>query len=210
MTTLRDKTVQGAIDFIKTNNLKVKTNLVMYQIGSNDIETKSADDVIEYIEQLTKFTKEHVSEAKIAFAELLPRFYRDRDQAAVYEEKRQLFNNLLKDHCNDLDLKYIKHCHFYCSDFYDGVHLNEIGIRMYVKHIKIALNPILGVTVQNEEQKSTDDQSRYMYEGENKNKNRYVDVGRYRNNTGYKNGQNRNCSQNRSTGEQRYKKMGTI
>ena len=31
------------------------------------------------------------------------------------------------------------------DDFYDGIHLNEYGIKLYVKCVKKVLNPHLGV-----------------------------------------------------------------
>jgi hypothetical protein len=30
------------------------------------------------------------------------------------------------------------------DDFYDGIHLNEYGIKLYVKCVKKVLNPLLG------------------------------------------------------------------
>jgi hypothetical protein len=31
------------------------------------------------------------------------------------------------------------------DDFYDGIHLNEYGIKLYVKRVTKVLNPLLGV-----------------------------------------------------------------
>ena len=143
VTTLQDKTVSGAIQFLKSG--KVKADTVLYQIGSNDLEENSPDDVMKEVEELVNTTKEILPNANISFVEILPRFYDNITKLTQFDQKRMLYNNLLKDYCVDLDAKYVKFNNMIADCFYDGIHFNEKGVRIYVKYIKEVLNPILGV-----------------------------------------------------------------
>ncbi|CAG2231196.1 unnamed protein product [Mytilus edulis] len=63
--TLHDKTVFGAIQYIKSFRDKAKH--IMFQIGSNDIEQKTPDEVIEEIEELVRVTQRYNPDATITF-----------------------------------------------------------------------------------------------------------------------------------------------
>lgn len=55
ITTLRDKTVQGAKEFLETGKINAKN--ILFQVGSNDLEAKQPTNVVEEIEQLIVDTK---------------------------------------------------------------------------------------------------------------------------------------------------------
>ena len=50
VTTLRDKTIFGATEFLKLGH--IITNVMAYQVGSNDLEEKSPEEDIREIESL--------------------------------------------------------------------------------------------------------------------------------------------------------------
>ena len=145
-TTLWDKTVAGAINFLKTG--KIKSTTILFQIGSNDLDHMSEDEVMKEIEQMVKVTREMYPESNVVFTEILPRFYRDMNMLTQYNQKRRLFNNLLKDYCNDLVLAIVNFGDYFDIDsFYDGIHLNQKGINVYVCQVKRDLNPIMGMDI---------------------------------------------------------------
>ncbi|CAG2242536.1 unnamed protein product [Mytilus edulis] len=50
ITTLRDKTIKGAIEFLETG--KLKADNIAYQVGSNDLDEKSAEEVVNDMKKL--------------------------------------------------------------------------------------------------------------------------------------------------------------
>ena len=143
ITTLHDKTLYGAIHYIKTG--KVKANNVMFQIGSNDLEHKDPDDVLIELEQLVKTTKEALPEVNVLIGEILPRFYQDRSLSSEYEQKRMSYNCLVKEFCNEIGAHFVTYDNLKFIDFVDGIHLNEVGVRIFVSNMKRVFNPLLGV-----------------------------------------------------------------
>ena len=141
--TLNDKTVEGAIQFVKSGKVKAKN--IFLQIGSNDLEHKSPDNVMQQVEELCATIKSSLPTAQIVLGELLPRYYRDRFQTESYNEKRHMYNTVLKDFCNDTGFVFVEFGSMRMSDFYDGIHLTEQGVKFYVKCLKDKVNVLLGV-----------------------------------------------------------------
>lgn len=55
-----------------------------------------------------------------------------------------MYNILLKDYCKEKGINVIRYnMHF--SNMYDGIHLNESGIKHFVRCMKQVMNPILGI-----------------------------------------------------------------
>ncbi|CAC5420357.1 unnamed protein product [Mytilus coruscus] len=106
ITTLHDKTVFGAIQYIKSFRDKAKH--IMFQIGSNDIEQKTPDEVIQEIEELVRVTRRYNPDATITFGEILPRFLSGRYYAKFFNEHRLIFNVQLYELCKDLDLHFVR------------------------------------------------------------------------------------------------------
>jgi hypothetical protein len=108
----------------------------------------SEDEVMKEIEQMVKVTRELYPESDVVFTEILPRFYRDMNMLSQYNQKRRLVNNLLKDYCNDLELAIVNFGDYFDIDsFYDGIHLNQKRINVYVSQVKRVLNPIMGMDI---------------------------------------------------------------
>ncbi|XP_071178016.1 uncharacterized protein MCAP_0864-like [Mytilus edulis] len=144
ITTLRDKTVEGATKFVKLGTVHAKN--VLLQIGSNDLEQKTPDDVLQEVELLVRELKSTLPEYTVVIGELLPRYYLvDRTKADAYNEKFGLYNILLRDYCVDTGLHYVQFENMIHSDFYDGIHPNFKGVKLYVRCIKEILNPLLSV-----------------------------------------------------------------
>lgn len=61
---------------------------VLYQIGSNNLDSKEPDDVLQEVENLDEITKQILPNGNIILAEILPRFYRDWNLSDKYEEKK--------------------------------------------------------------------------------------------------------------------------
>ncbi|CAG2231450.1 unnamed protein product [Mytilus edulis] len=141
--TLHDKTVFGAIQYIKSFRDKAKH--IMFQIGSNDIEQKNPDEVIEEIEELVRVTQRYNPDATITFGEILPRVLSDRYYAKFFNEHRLIFNVQLYELCKDLDLHFVRYDFIQPDYFVDGIHIKGHGIPIMVMSIKRVLNTLLNV-----------------------------------------------------------------
>ncbi|VDH92208.1 Hypothetical predicted protein [Mytilus galloprovincialis] len=113
---------------------------------SNDLEQKTPDDVLQEVELLVRELKSTLPESTVVIGELLPRYYLgDRNKADAYNEKIGLYNILLRDYCVDTGLHYVQFENMIHSDFYDGIHPNFKGVKLYVRCVKEILNPLLSV-----------------------------------------------------------------
>ncbi|CAG2213396.1 unnamed protein product [Mytilus edulis] len=118
----------------------------MFQIGSNDIEQKTPDEVIEEIEEeLVRVTQRYNPDATITFGEILPRFLSDRYYAKFFNEHRLIFNVQLYELCKDLDLHFVRYDFIQPDYFVDGIHIKGHGIPIMVMSIKRVLNTLLNV-----------------------------------------------------------------
>ncbi|CAG2234409.1 unnamed protein product [Mytilus edulis] len=144
ITTLHDKTIRGASEFLLTG--KLKANNIAFQVGSNDLEDSTPEDVAKNMERLILNTQRLVPGSNIIINAILPRFYRNAHSSKTYESKRTKCNNMLSDLCNEYSLKFVKHENFVQFHFTDGIHLNHNdGIPLYVRNLKHVVNPLLGV-----------------------------------------------------------------
>jgi lysophospholipase L1-like esterase len=112
-------------------------------VGYNDLESKTPDEVIQELEDLISELKRELPSSKLIVAELLPRFY--KKTSSEFDEKILLYSSLLKNCCFDINAEYVNCEQMSSDDLYDGIHLNEYGIKLYVKCVKKVLNPHLGV-----------------------------------------------------------------
>ena len=88
MTTLLDKTVNGATNYILTG--KVKAKIILFQIGSNDLNKKNLNEVLHEIEDLVNTCQSQMSGAKIIVNEILPRFQQNENWRYIYEREVNL------------------------------------------------------------------------------------------------------------------------
>lgn len=79
ITTLRDKTIQGATDFIKSR--KINSDIIMLQIGSNDLDDQELQvgEIFETYEDLVDIPRREYPSAKLILGELLPRFFQNKE-----------------------------------------------------------------------------------------------------------------------------------
>jgi hypothetical protein len=63
-------------------------------VGSNDLESKTADEVIQELEDLISELKREIPNLKLIIAEILPRFY--KKTPSEFDEKILLYSSLLK------------------------------------------------------------------------------------------------------------------
>ena len=96
---------------------------------------------MEEYENMVEIIKKEYSNAKLVIGEILPRYYHERLKTAELEQKRCQFNLLLK----DKNLKLVQYDHVRTTDFYDGIHLNQEGIKNFVKNLKEVINPLVDV-----------------------------------------------------------------
>jgi hypothetical protein len=96
---------------------------------------------MEEYENMVEIIKKEYSNAKLVIGEILPRYYHERLKTAELEQKRCQFNLLLK----DKNLKLVQYDHVRTTDFYDGIHLNQEGINIFVKNLKEVINPLVDV-----------------------------------------------------------------
>jgi lysophospholipase L1-like esterase len=143
ITTLRDKKIQGAVECIKSK--KINSEIRVLQIGSNDLESAEVDDVMEEYENMVEIIKKEYSNQQLVIGEILPRYYHERLKTAEFEQKRCQFNLLLKDLCEYRNLEFVQYDHARTTDFYDGIHLNQEGIKNFVKNLKEVINPLVDV-----------------------------------------------------------------
>lgn len=172
VTTLWDKTVKGATELLQSRKLKVNPKILLLQVGSNDLENHTQEEVVRDIEELIKAAKNVMPNAKILISELLPRYYGDIHMVTQFEQKRVSYNALLSELCNiTTGVEIVKFNIFKVDNFYDGIHLNPKGIGRYVNNIKHVLNPLLGINIINHRQRQepgvnvheTQRKNTYMY-----------------------------------------------
>ena len=58
----------------------------------------------------------------------------------------------------------MKFDNIYGNHFYDGIHLNETGVKMYVRKVKVVTNTILGVNVQQNQNYTHTNNTGYKHE----------------------------------------------
>ena len=92
VTTLQDKTITGARNYIKSG--KVQSDKILLQVGSNDLESKTPEEVIQELEDLISELKRELPNSKLIIAELLPRFY--KKTSSEFDEQILLYSSLLK------------------------------------------------------------------------------------------------------------------
>jgi hypothetical protein len=63
-------------------------------VGSNDLESKTPDEVIQELEDLISELKSELPNLKLIIAEILPRFY--KKTPSEFDEKILLYSSLLK------------------------------------------------------------------------------------------------------------------
>ncbi|CAG2226232.1 unnamed protein product [Mytilus edulis] len=148
ITTLYDKTIYGATQFLKSGKVKAKN--VMFQIGSNDLDTKEAEEVLLEIEKLVDETKKILPKSTIVIGELLPRYYKDHRLSLKYENKRAVYNSIVKEFCNEKSIEFVTYANLKFIDFYDGVHASETGVKIIVSNMKKVFNTLLGITIEGE------------------------------------------------------------
>ena len=148
VTTLKDKTVNGAKNYIGTGKVQAK-NLLL-QIGSNDLNKKSPNEVLHEIEDLFNKCQSCIPGADIVIGEILPRFQNSLDWRHTYEAKRREINAGLKQisiqyNCSVTRSPYIKE-----EDVVDGIHLSvESGVPKLISAYKQVTNKLLGMKEHN-------------------------------------------------------------
>ena len=144
VTTLKDKRIFGATEFLKLG--KISTNVIAYQVGSNDLEEKSPEEVIREMEYLILSTQKTLPKSQIVINELLPRFYDNLHNRQVYETKRLKFKSMLHKLSNNYSIRLVTHQNISHIHYLDGIHLNtDSGTAQYVTNIKEIVNTILDV-----------------------------------------------------------------
>lgn len=148
VTVLRDKTVRGANEFLETGKLN-GAKVICYQVGSNDLENKDADEVCREIQQLALKTKSGIPGCEVVLSEILPRYYNNNYESRAFESKRLVANEMLENFCEDAEIKMIKHQNITQIHLIDGIHLRrKSGTGQYVRNLKSVINPIIGVKSQ--------------------------------------------------------------
>ena len=144
VTTLKEKTINGAQSFIRKGI--VKSKVVLLQIGSNDLNRKHPDDVLKEYKNLLDVCKEHIPNAQIVISEVLPRFQRDLNWRDIYENKRKNFNREIEKLAAERKCSFSKSPYIQEYDVIDGIHPSvESGIPKLVAAYKRVTNPLLGI-----------------------------------------------------------------
>lgn len=145
ITTLHDKTIQGASTFIKSG--KVKADVILYQVGSNELDSgMSPEQTIHSLCELIDDTRQVLGQdVDIIVSEVLPRWYSNKQDTRYFQNKCADYNNRLHSMSEELDIMTVKHNNIGVRNLYDGVHPNESGIRRVVSNYKYVLNEVLGV-----------------------------------------------------------------
>ena len=141
---LENKTIPGAMDYIKS--CKLNPRCVLIQIGSNDLlttQTKDCTHEKERMEELISLTTTRFNQATICISELLPRSLGNERPTDEYNRRIKLYNQWLQ----GLKLvKVISQQGFSAGDstFYgrDGIHLTQKGTAQLVRNYKHVLNEV--------------------------------------------------------------------
>ena len=146
--TLRDKTITGAIDYIR--NCKLVPKCILFQIGSNDLGLLTANNSEcvhekESMEELISIAGSKFPNATICVSELLPRSLGNDAPTNTYNQRVRNFNSWL--HYQKL-AKVVPQPHFSVGDrrvyTEDGIHLTPNGTAQLVRNYKFVLNELLG------------------------------------------------------------------
>lgn len=97
------------------------------QVRSNDLNDKSAEEVVSDMKQLVLTTQKIVSGKNIIMTELLPRYYMNQNHTADYEVKRTICNALMSKLCAEFNLKCVCHRNLTQVHISDGIHLDEFA-----------------------------------------------------------------------------------
>ncbi|CAC5395340.1 unnamed protein product [Mytilus coruscus] len=166
--------------FLETG--KLKADNIAYQVGSNDLDEKSAEEVVSDMKKLVLTTQRLVPGSNIIINELLPRYYNNYKHTEDYEVKRLDCNALLAKLCTEFNLKFVCHRNLTQIHFSDGIHLDVYaGIGIYVrnlKHYHVPLSVILKCNICHTERKSHKNftQIGVKYRWENTSRDKKIEV----------------------------------
>ncbi|CAG2205614.1 unnamed protein product [Mytilus edulis] len=137
---------------------KEKTELPEHKIerieNINRLNSSKSKEPLRNIDVLIIGTSVIFMELLKVTKESMPRFYQNRTETRKFDEKRLDFNKILENHTEEYGFTIIRQKNLTRNDFMDGIHLSlEKGVPTYVRNLKEILNPILGISSGNNQQR---------------------------------------------------------
>lgn len=141
------KNISGALEYFRKCQKNPK--VIVLHVAANSLTNASAEDCVTRMHDLLKFCMDKFPNAKIIHSEIFPRLLRTEAGTKKYYYEMVRYNKLMREIIKDNSFM-IRHK--YLNDPWthhfqnDGLHLSEIGIKTFVKSMKIVVNPHLGLT----------------------------------------------------------------
>ena len=142
--TLKEKTIKGATEFISTNKLRPK--VAVFHVAGNSLAKTTTADCIDHMENLLSVCSDKMPDTKLFVSLPFARQLHSKDESTWYNSKRIAFNNAMIDRLGEG--RTIVHHNISPNNRSrtiktDGVHLSEFGVRLFVRKVKSAINPLL-------------------------------------------------------------------
>ena len=131
---LEQKTIEGAKKYIDSLNGEFK--VILLQVGSNDLEKSSPDDVERGIAEIIELLKVKQPNAKILVSGILPRWKKYAVDGMNFKNKKNALNDKMKAYT---DCTFCPQDNFGRHMFYDGTHLNTEGTAQLVSNYKFMI-----------------------------------------------------------------------
>ena len=155
------KTINDAKDYIK--RASVKSKVIGYIVGSNDLTFKSAEDAAQDAKDLISQTKTRFPESEVIFYEVPPRKSDPRWKG--YENRRNLFNHMIAKYCDNMPgSRFVSSSITEHDISNDNVHLWKGSERIIVRDLKFVMNKLLGLKAYEEyrrDENTTSNNMRY-------------------------------------------------
>ena len=128
---LEQKTIAGAKKYI--SDLKGKYTCILLQVGSNDLENSSPEEVERGLLEIVGLLKTKQPDAKILVSGILPRWKKYAADGMNFKNKKTVLNEKLK---GNAAYTFCPQDNFGRHMFYDGTHLNSEGTAQLVSNYK--------------------------------------------------------------------------
>ena len=132
---------------VTENRTTRKIDYVVLSIGVNDLDTKSAEEVLEQLKIVVELMRNKHDQPKIIIGEATPR-RDDRDYEVVK------YNNIMNDYVNEHEFLFLaKQSKLRTDDgrhYYDEKHITQYAIPIFVASLKRAMRAAYGLNPQGE------------------------------------------------------------
>ena len=140
---LSNKTIPDAAQYITT--VDIKSSVIVYIIGSNDLTVSSAHDVAVKCKDLILTTKKQFANSKVVYYGVPPRKH-DEKRWPDYEGKRKELNECMEKFCSETERIFFAESTVSMDQIsHDKIHVKHTEVKTIITDLKKVLNPLLGL-----------------------------------------------------------------